>query len=270
MSIRRTIKLVHLAGTAWLVLCIIYITVAALRQAGFNWWVIFSLSGYSALFIFLLLSLYLFAIFRGIDRSQKIEIEHPLTTASCYEVFYDISPFLGGLAGYLGMAGANKVGELLLGITLGTLATTFLVWVVVDPAAGFVETLLSASRKHRLERLALLKAQRQEQEENRKHFLAEILVKDESDRHRWQQVLRPYAEELAHLLSDRKIDGKYAETKAVNIGVSAWQMGGLTCMRELHSMAMDICRKKCQDANVIDYVSSWWDGVGNWRNPSLG
>ena len=158
MSRRDTLKLVHFVSTGWFVLCFGYILIAALREAGFKWWVIFSLSGHSALLVFLLISLYLFAVFRGIDRSQKIEIEHPLTGTGYYAVFYDVSPFLGGLAGCLGMIGVSRISELLSGIALGTLATTFLVWIVVDPTIGVVERLLPGSRRHRLERLAQARA----------------------------------------------------------------------------------------------------------------
>jgi len=91
-------KWLHFASTGWFMLCVGYILVSALRQAGVHWWVIFSLSGFSAIFVFLLIGLYLFAIFRGVDRNQKIEIEHPLTNTNYYLAFYDISPLLGGFA----------------------------------------------------------------------------------------------------------------------------------------------------------------------------
>jgi hypothetical protein len=122
-------RLVHFSSTAWFIVCVGYILVLALRQAGFHWWVIFSLSGHSALLIFFLISLYLFAIFRGIGRSQKIEVEHPLTSTNYYMVFYAVAPFLGGLAGDLGMIGESRISQFLLGIALGTLGATFLVWI---------------------------------------------------------------------------------------------------------------------------------------------
>jgi hypothetical protein len=66
MSKRRALKLVHIGGMAWFVLCMGYILLSALRQAGLHWWVIFSLAGHSAVVVFLLISLYLFARFRGV------------------------------------------------------------------------------------------------------------------------------------------------------------------------------------------------------------
>jgi len=262
--------LVHLAGTAWFMLCVGYILVLALRQAGFQWWLIFSLAGHSALFIFLLISLYLFAVFRGVGKSQKIEVEHPLTSTNYYMVLYVIAPFLGGLAGCLGMVGVNRISQFLLGIALGTLVTTFLVWVIVDPVTGLLEILLPTSRKHRIERLAQAKAERAKRQNDRERLLAEVLAKEELSRRRWQETLKPQAEKLAGLLATNRTDLKEAEREVVDMGVKAWQMGGLSCMRQLHEMVLDLCKKKYKDLIVVDYVSTWWDGIGSWRNPSFG
>ncbi|KPJ65355.1 MAG: hypothetical protein AMJ43_10930 [Coxiella sp. DG_40] len=270
MTRRRTLKLLHLASTAWFMLCAGYILVLALRQAGVHWWVIFSLSGYSALLIFLLTSLYLFAIFGGAARSQKIEVEHPLTSTTYYIVFYVSTPFLGSLAGCMGMTGENRLAQFLLGVALGTLGATFFVWVIVDPIAGLLEMLLvPASRKHRAERLAEAKAQREREQKDRERLLAKVFAQEELNRRRWQEALQPDAEKLAGLLTTDEIDFEQAEREAVDIGVKAWQIGGLSCMRELRDMAMAMCKNKCQDSAIIDYISTWWDGIGNWRNSSL-
>ncbi len=93
MTEHRTLKSIHLAGTAWFILCVGYILVFALRQAGVHWWIIFSLSGHSTLLVLLLVSIYSFALFRGVGRSQTIEAEHPLTSTNYYTVFYIAIPF---------------------------------------------------------------------------------------------------------------------------------------------------------------------------------
>jgi hypothetical protein len=271
MSLHRTLKIIHLASTVWFILCIGYILVLALRQAGVDWWIIFSVSGYSLLLIFLLVSLYLFAIFRGIGSSQKIEEEHPLTNTNYYALLYIAIPFLGGLAGCIGMIGLdNKVSQYLLGIAFGTLGTTFLVWVIVDPVMGLLEMyLLPMSRKHHAERLAHAKAQREKKQKEREHLLTEVLENEQSTRRMWRQALKPSAEKLAALLTVNNADFKKAEHEAIDLGVNAWQTGGLSCMKELRDMAIEICRKKHQNSMINDYVSSWWDGIGSWRNPSL-
>ncbi len=271
MSRHRTLESIHLAGTAWFVLCVGYILAFALRKAGLHWWVIFSLSGHSVLIVFLLISLYLFAMFRGVTQSQKIEIEHLLTSTSYYTVLYITTPFLGGLAGCLGMIGVGAIKQFLLGVALGTLGATFLAWVIVDPVTGLLEMLLpAASRKHRAERLAQAKAEREKRQKYRERLLAEVLAKEESERRGWQEALKPQAQELAELLTSSRIDFKQAEREAADIGVKAWQIGGLNCMRQLRDMAMDSCKKKYQDSMIVDYVSSWWDGIGSWRNQPIG
>ena len=270
MSGRRTLKPIHLASTVWFILCVGFALVLALRQAGVHWWVIFSFSGHSALAIFLLTSLYLFTIFRGVHRSQRIAIEHPLTNTNYYMTFYVAAPFLGGLAGCLGMIGAKAVSEFLLGVTLGTLGTTFLVWVIVDPVMVLLEMLLPpTSRKHRVERLAQAKAEREKKQKDRERLLADVLAKEESDRRCWQEVLKPQAEKLAGLLASNRIDLERAEREAVDIGVDAWQIGGLSCMRQLHDTAIEMCSERNRNKAIVDYIPVWWDGIGSWRNPSL-
>jgi hypothetical protein len=268
------LKSVHVASTVWFILCVGYIFilafVLALRQAGVQWWVVFSLSGHGALIVLVLVSLYSFAIFRGISSSQKVQVEHPLTSTIYYALFYVATPFLGGLAGCLGMIGAKTISQSLLGIALGTLGITFLVWVILDPAIGLLEMLLPASRKHRVLRLARAKALREQKQKDSELLLAQVLAKEDSDRRSWREVLKPEAEKLAGLLTTDRTDLKQAEREAVGIGVNAWQTGGLSCMRELRNMAIAICEERNQNRAIVDYISFWWDGVGNWRAAPLG
>ena len=268
ISRHRALRLIHFASTVWFIICISYILVLTLRQAGVNWWVVFSLSGHGALVALVLISLYLFAIFRGISSSQKVQIEHPLTNVSYYRAFYVITPLLGGLAGCLGMIGISTIGQFVLGVALGTLGTTFLVWVIVDPLAGLLEMLLPpTSRRHRSERLARAKALRQSRQKDRESLLKEVLVKEELERRRWREVLKPKAEKLASMLTADEIDFKQVERQAVSMGVNAWQIGGLSCMRELRDMAMALAKES--NKSVVDYIGVWWDGIGSWREPSL-
>ncbi len=269
MRRKSSLKRIHVFGTAWFILCVSYILTVALRQAGVHWWVVFSLSGHGALLLFLLISLYLFAIFREISGSQKEQIEHPLTSTNYYMMFYVTVPFLGCLAGCLGMLGENTISRFLLGIAFGTLATTFSVWVIVDPVIGLLEMLLPASRRHRLCRLAELKAQQEKRKQLRELLLADVLAKEQSDRRYWQDILMPSALELADLLLTDEIDFKKAELEAIDIGVNAWQLGGLGCMQELRDIAVGICRQKRQNVPFVDFIPAWWDGIGRWRNPSV-
>jgi hypothetical protein len=270
MTARRALKLTHLLSTVWFVLCVVYTLARELDRAGFTGLQISSLFPHSALVIFLLVSLYLFALFRGVGRAQNIELEHPLTMAPHYMAFYVSAPLLGGVAGILGMWGAGTVSDFLLGVALGTLGTTIAVWVIVDPVAGLFEMLLPASRKHRAERLAQVEAQRKARQERRERLLAEAVAREEQERQRWQQRLQPQAERLAVLLSG-EISGPSpdVEQEVVDIGAQAWRLGGITCMRQLREMAMVTCRQRQQDRRPVDYISYWWDGIGDWRRPSV-
>jgi len=258
------------ASTAWFILSVGYILILALRQAGVHWWVVFSISGHGALIILVLVSLYLFAIFRGLSSSQKVQVEHPLTSTIYYAAFYVTAPFLGSLAGFLGMIGTRSISQFLLGIAMGTLGTTFLVWVIVDPLIGLLEMILPTSRKNRARRLIEAKTERDNKQKARVRLLEEVIEKEESDRLYWQELLKPQAEKLAGLLTTKITDPKQAEQQAISIGVSAWQTGGLSCMRELHDMAISLCKQKQKNKAVIDYINFWWDGIGNWRAAPIG
>jgi hypothetical protein len=304
----RALRRIHLLSTVWFIACIGYILVLKLREVGFGWWQIFSLSGPSALVVFLLVSLYLFALYRGLGEAQHIETEHPLTTTPYYMTLYVAAPLLGGLAGTLGMVGVTEPVRFLQGVAFGTLGTTFFVWVVIDPAVGILEMLAPASRRHRAERLALAEAQRRARQEKREHLLAEALVREERERQQWREKLQLQAQRLAALLACDAESLARAEQEAVDIGAQAWRLGGLTCMRQLHDMTIQVhqgvsnakdrprpggplrgrgepqdARRAAQDreskavssagrpgpGEPPDYLSYWWDGIGDWRKPSL-
>lgn len=270
MKRQDNLRRVHIASTVWFVLAVAYILVLTLRQAGVKWWVVFSLSGHGLLIASVLVSLYLFAMFRGISSSQKVQREHPLTSTTYYAVFYVSAPFLGGLAGCLGMMGARTAGQFLLGVSISTLGITFLVWVILDPVIGLLEMLLPASRRHRTQRLAQARAEKESRNKQREHLLAQVLATEDAERRYWRELLKPQAEKLAGLLAHYGTDFKQAEREAVGIGVSAWQTGGLNCMREVRDMAIALCKQKSRHEAVVDYVSFWWDGIGNWRATRLG
>jgi hypothetical protein len=240
-----------------------------LRQAGFNWLVIFSLSGHWALLVTLLISLYLFAIFRGIGKEDPdLRIEHSLTSTTYYMAFYVSAPLLGTIAGVLGMMGETKAGPFLGGITLGTIGATFLTWVVVDPLAGSLELLTPQARKHLAERLAHARLRKEQEQANRDLLLTRILKQEQDNEGLWQQMLAPQAKRLADLLAPGGIDFTEAEQKAIRIGVEAWRIGGLGCMKQLRNMAAEAFEHQYSKDEFVDYVSVWWDGIGRWRNPS--
>ena len=244
MTERRALRRIHLVSTIWFTACIVYVLVWKLWEAGFQWWLIFSLSGPSALYVFLLISLYLFALYRGIDETQRIEVEHPLTTSSYYMALYVAVPVLGGLASTLAMMGETKLDRCLLWVAVGTLYTTSAMWIAVDPAVGLIEMLLPASRRHRTERLAQAEAQRRARQEKREHLLAEAFAREERQQQQWREQLQGAGARLAALLAHLEAEGlAQAEQEAVDIGAQAWRLGGLVCMRQLHEMTIQTLGK---------------------------
>jgi len=269
MSGRRWLRLLHLGATGWFMLCASYVLIIMLRQAGAKWWIIFSLSGYSALAAFLFTSLYLFAIFKGTARNQKAILEHPLTASACYMVLYYTSPFFGAFAGSTVAGYRGDVTQDLLTIALGSFVMTFLIWIVIDPAIVLIETMLPASRAQCRLRRAQARAVREERQRRRQLLLVRAESMAESERLRWQSLLRPQAEELASVLTNAPVASAWQKDQLINIGMKAWQMGGLGCMKQLHDMAIDIARRREQGRGMIDYMAVYWDGIGQWRYHSL-
>ena len=260
------LKKLHFLNTVLFVLSACFLWTVALLNASKSWWVIVSLSGYSAIFVFLLISLYLFAIFRGVARSQKTRTEHPLTTSAYYLFFYDISPFLGALAGGLTGLDLKGIQQYLLVTATGTLWVTFLVWIIVDPLAGLTEMLLPSSRKSRKKRIQDAKAVRKNKLIAQKHLLTDLENRQRFKQRRLAEILQPYAEKLALMLAD--YDGKggaCVEFEAIDIGTKAWQIGGLDAMCQLRFMATELFKQKYEGKSDYDYISIWWDGIGSWR-----
>lgn len=266
MTTRRVLKLLHVCGMAWFMLAAAYVLVLALRQAGVNWWLIFSLSGQGAAISFLLISAYLYALFRDNGRDPLRAVEHPLTNTRQYMVLYSLIPFLGAIAGLYCTIDLDNANQVAMTIAMGTLGATFAFWVIADPAISFSEMLLPESRKHRLARQAVAKAAKEQKQRDRERLLADIIEQEKLNDRRLQQVLGLEAQRLAALVRNAIDDSTAAESAAVEIGLHAWQYGGLSCMQRLYGMAVDICGLRGGDELSNDCISIWWDGIGQWRH----
>lgn len=269
MSKQRLLKLIHLLSTIWFALCVVYILILGLRQAGVRWWLIFSLSGHSAVIFFLLVSVYLFAVFKGAARSRKIVQEYPLSSTDYYMFFYGAVPFLGGLAGLSGIIGMRSTTEFFLELSYATLGATFLVWIIIDPLIGIIEILLPDSRRHRRKRLAQVSAVRASQQQAREQLLADLEIKENTLRNERLAKLKPLAVRLLELVRDAGNNYEQKESEAMDIGVKACRIGGLDGMRQLHEITMEQFKSKEQDMPHVDYITQWWDGVGGWLGRPL-
>jgi len=269
MTSGRSLQFVHIASTAWFLLSGVFLSVIGLRQAGMQWWLIFSLSGYSGGLIFFLTLVYIFAIYRGVARSQKIAIEHQLTCSTSYMIFYDISPFLGAIAAMTAFPATSNMIEKMVTFATGSLASTFLVWIVLDPAIGLIEMLLPESRTHRKKRIVETKEMQRQIKEKNERLLAEIAEKEQNSYMQRQSDLMPLARRLAELTAEHKLGLGDIEPQAIEIGATAWSLGGISCMRQLHQMATEMYINNYEEPLYVDYIGIWWDGIGQWQKPDI-
>ena len=214
MEFKQLTKRIHIGGTAWFMLCAAVLLVIALRQAGAGWLLIFSLSGFSAVLVWLLVSVYVYAIFRGVVRSFD-PVEHPLTTSPYYILLYDASPFLGAVAGLFGSIGQASATQVVVTIATGTLSTTFLVWIVGDPLLGLVENLLPDGRRARLRRLAAARAEKKRHQQENIELLNRVIHAEQQNQAEWNRLLDPLAERLVQAVCGTQ--GKQ-QAVAVEIG----------------------------------------------------
>ncbi|HSW01580.1 MAG TPA: hypothetical protein VLI39_15525 [Sedimentisphaerales bacterium] len=154
---KKILKWIHVAATVWFVACTGYLVMTGLRQAGFNWWLAFSLSGYSTSMLLLLICLYLFAFYHGVRGTRRTETEHPLTSTGYYMLLYVSAPLFAGMVFAAGHEDVFGTSGYMIPVAMGTLKATFLTWVVIDPLVGILEMDLPASRRHRAERRARMK-----------------------------------------------------------------------------------------------------------------
>lgn len=157
MTARTILRGIHVAATVWFVACAGYLVAIELRQVGFSWWLVFSLSGYSTSMLLLLVCLYLFALVHGIRGARRTKAEHPLTSAGCYMFLYVSTPLIAGLCAAAGTDDASGTSTYLIHIATTTLKATFVTWIVIDPVVGLMEMDLPASRRRRAERSAQTK-----------------------------------------------------------------------------------------------------------------
>jgi hypothetical protein len=241
---RRVLKILHVASTGWFMLAVVYLLILQLRQAGFEWWVIFSLSGNGAAMGFLLVSVYVHTLFGNTRRDTEQSIEHPLTNSGPYVVLYSLIPFMGTLAGLQSIFSADDAQQVVMAAAVGSLGATFFFWIILDPAINFSEMLLPASRAHRLARHAQAKAEREQKQRESMQLLADLEEQEKARERQWQEALGIEAKELAALAMQAVNGDTSAESTAIETGLRAWQYGGLSCMQKLREMASDICRSK--------------------------
>ncbi|MHC4926790.1 MAG: hypothetical protein ACYTER_05575 [Planctomycetota bacterium] len=265
MDSQRLLKRIHVCGTLWFLLCAATLLVFSLHQAGFHWWLIFSISGYSAVVLFFLFTVYLFAIYRGVVRNQT-SAEHPLSTSVYYVAFYDLAPFLGSAAGLLGILWPAPFSSVINTVTQGTLLTTFLLWTVFDPVIGLIEMSLPSSKAHRKQRLEQARQEKLRQQIESEQLLDQLENQENEQQQRWDAMFTPLAKEVSVLLSGGDCQDS-AKERIIEFGALAWKTGRIICMRYFHEMILQEMQIPSDELSV-DYTAIWWDGIGTWRKPN--
>ena len=263
---QKIYKSIHVLSTGCFLLSLSYLMVKSLRNAGVNWWVIFSFSGPSAAIGMFLLLFYLFAIFRGVSSGKQALKEHPLTSSHAYMAFYVGTPLFGMAAGLLGTYGVGFNDEYFTGIAMGTLGATTVVWLFLDPLAGLLEMQLPTSKQVRALRVVEEKKESERVKHERKLILENAIATKKCNKTLWEGLFRGEVEVVNSMFAQGEEVGNIEE-KVVELGMKAWQSGGLPCMKEIYNLLITMCT---EGKHYLDFVPQWWDGIGSWRCPNYG
>ena len=269
MKRKKILKLLHLLSTLWFILMVAFIVIKELLDVGTSWWFIVSLSGYSALLVFILTSFYLFALYRNVAGNQKNITEHPFTTSYYYYSFYDSVPFIGAFGGLIAAAGNIDFPQSLMFVALGTFWSTFVVWIIFDPFAGLAEMALPQSRKNRKLRIKLAKQQKHKRISDQKKLLQSIQRDHIGETALWEKLFKDDIDSLCAMIGKFESQGFYKDPIAVDIGLKAWRTGNLDCMNWLNDSAVKTYQKIYDKPFLKSAISVLWDGIGNWRSQWL-
>lgn len=263
MQLNKLRKYVHLFSTSWLIGAFFYVLFSALRYRGVNWWVIFSLSGYWLLLAALTVSVYLFAVYNSLVRNKEIEKEHPLTRTFYYMLLYDATPLVGALAAMCAITPADSVEQIVSILSIGTFAVTFLFWIIIDPALNLIELLLPDSRKLRNQRIERTRENKITHKINQQKMLQALSEAEQQQKEYWKAKLIPLAEDLNSLFGTDL--GRDSQRKIIDIGLKAWQIGGIGGMIELLRIAKNSNGQIEMWGVYEKHLSAMWDGIGEWK-----
>ena len=263
MTLDRKIRVCHIIATAQFGVSAALIIFWSLRAAGLHWAAIFSLSATGVVLLVLAVLIYAFAVFRGV-LGERTEAQHPLGGSLYYRLFYVVVPILGGVIVGLDYLFAEGINEAVRGWALGTVLAACIVWLVLDPVVGLVESALPRARRLRAEEAAARRARQGALERSRLRRLHEIRARRKGLHERLAPVLAERAERIVGLLRECAGTPRRAFDQSAAIGLETWRAGGSALMKEL----FDLVTRRCRDTGredlppLLDY---WWDGIGDWR-----
>lgn len=261
------LKRIHLYGIVWFLACLIFLIAIEVERIGFSRWVVFSISGYSAVLSLFLTVVYLFAIYKGVTRNSN-SIEHPLTTCLYYVFLYESAPFLGVVAGLCVVSFDRSILPALIVVSQGTLLMTVVMWIIIDTLVDFIESSLPKSAAYRKKRLAENQRIKKAQILERQQMLETVLRQEKEIQSRWTDIFKPYASEVADLLCSSPSDMEHVERRIAELGAMAWKQGEHLGMTYFHDVILDELKSRPNQPSV-DFVAQYWGGIGTWRRPSI-
>ncbi len=266
----RILQKLHFISTLWFALSVIFIVALSLYQAGYNWFIIFSLSGYSIGLLYPIIAFYILAVFKGTQRAEEPEIEHPLTNTAIYNIFYSLCPLLGACSGLFSFQVGIGKSEFILNLSVATLIVTFMVWIIIDPLVTVIENNIPGAHEHRQKRQEAERLEQERLARERDELLQEMKVKEENEKTMLTEYLKPYATQLSDLITNNRFrfENDHIVIQAGEIGLIAWQRGGMEGMKLLQDLTLTNLPESPPNSYISakDIISIWWDGIGDWKH----
>ena len=153
MPVERRLGICHMLATVQYLFSAAVVILWILLQTGLHWSIVFSLSTQGFAVVVLAAMIYGFATYRGAVGDRRTP-EHPFTSCLPYRFLYLLVPVLSGLVGALDFWLVVGAWYVVLGLSVGTVLAASVMWLLVDPLAGLIETAFPQSRLLRAQRLA--------------------------------------------------------------------------------------------------------------------
>ncbi len=255
MKNEKVLKYVHFLSMCFFLLSAGYMLSYILMQKTRNSFFV-SLSGLSTLIFGAIVFFYLLAFIKSLTLNNYYKAEHPFTSSIYYMIFYDLSPFIGASGAIIAMSMLKEIDSKMLFISIGTLISSFLVWILLDPLIQVSEMLLPSSLKYKKKRKKHLKAIKKAHKNAQLNVLKEI--KESEKELKSQRVFQEMSLKLFEALNDNEPE----ENEIIDLGLKAWQIGKIQGMQQLFEMTFKNEKDKQIKGKRLSYI---WDGIGSWK-----
>ena len=264
MPVERRLGLCHMLVAVQYLFSAAVVILWILLQTGLHWSIVFSLSTQGFALVVLAAMIYGFATYRGAVGDRRLA-EHPFTSSVPYRFLYLLVPVLSGLVGAVDFWLVLGTWYVVLGLSVGTVLAATVMWLLVDPLAGLVESAFPQSRLLRAQRLAREQERRERRRREKQLILEKVLAARKALLEQMRPAVEQHALRLRELLLDSAEDPWQRSEEGATIGLAAWQLGGAPVMKQLYATTARLCSDSAQ-GDLVSYLDYWWDGVGEWRH----